>query len=127
DPAVDSNADQTTGFTAPVTYTSGQVDNTVDAGFYQVATIGDFIWHDTNGDGIQDAGESGISNVVVNLLDANSNIVASTTTDMNGAYAFTNVVPGTYAVEVVPPTGYTFSSPGQGGDTTADSDINPGT
>ena len=49
-----------------------------------VAAIGDFVWADTNNNGIQDPGESGISNVVVMLLDGNGNMVSQTTTDQNG-------------------------------------------
>ena len=32
-------------------------------------TVGDFVWYDQNGDGIQNAGEPGIAGVTVNLLD----------------------------------------------------------
>jgi len=42
---------------------------------------GDYVWNDTNADGIQDAGESGIS-VSVNLLDSTgTNILQTTSTD----------------------------------------------
>jgi len=40
------------------------------------STLGDYVWHDTNADGIQDAGETGIDGVIVNLyqwIDANNN------------------------------------------------------
>ena len=39
----------------------GATDETADFGYYiESSSIGDFVWEDTNGDGIQDVGESGI-------------------------------------------------------------------
>jgi LPXTG-site transpeptidase (sortase) family protein len=87
------------------------------------AAIGDFVWNDINADGIQDAGEPGISNVTVHLLDSGGNVIDTTTTDVNGKYAFTNLQPGTYGIEFVPPAGYTVSPADQGADA-ADSDAN---
>jgi hypothetical protein len=51
---------------------SGENDPTNDAGFYRTtAAIGDFVWEDIDGDGVQDAGEPGIENVTVTLQDDN--------------------------------------------------------
>lgn len=56
--------------------------------------IGNRIWNDTDGDGIQDAGENAIANVAVQLwadTDGNGSIdtqVGSATTDANGNYYF---------------------------------------
>jgi hypothetical protein len=61
--------------------------------------VGDYVWYDENGDGVQDASESGIPGVLVNLLDGNGDVIATTTTDGSGLYSFT-VVPGDYTVEV---------------------------
>ncbi|MFM5913991.1 MAG: SdrD B-like domain-containing protein, partial [Chakrabartia godavariana] len=41
----------------------------------------------------------GIGGRTVTLVDANNNVVATTTTAANGSYRFDNVVPGTYAVQ----------------------------
>ena len=46
--------------------------STVDFGYYKPVTIGDFVWNDTNGNGIQDAGEPGISGVTVTLSGTNA-------------------------------------------------------
>jgi hypothetical protein len=40
-------------------------------------TIGDFVWHDLNANGIQDEGEPGVPDVVVNLLVPQITIVRS--------------------------------------------------
>ncbi|MFM2064088.1 MAG: hypothetical protein RLZZ507_3759, partial [Cyanobacteriota bacterium] len=88
------------------------------------ASLGDRVWLDTNANGIQDTGEAGIPNVTVNLLDSNNNIVATTTTDANGLYDFAGLIPGTYSVEFVAPTGYLFSPQDQGNNDGLDSDAN---
>lgn len=50
--------------------------------------IGNYVWLDTNGDGIQDAGESGIDSVRVELYDALGNLLAFDTTNALGQYYF---------------------------------------
>ena len=50
--------------------------------------IGNRVWLDDNGNGVQDAGEPGIQGVHVNLYDASGNLVGSATTDAAGDYYF---------------------------------------
>jgi len=52
--------------------------------------IGNYVWEDTDGDGIQDACEPGISGVTVQLYDNSGILKASTTTDVNGQYYFSH-------------------------------------
>lgn len=85
-------------------------------------SIGDKVWLDTDRDGIQDAGEPGLANVSVQLLDASGTLLDSTVTDENGAYLFENKKPGTYRVTVIPPAGYVFTVQDAGSDDTMDSD-----
>ncbi len=56
--------------------------------------VGDRVWLDTNGDGVQDAGESGIAGVRVQLRDDGGNVVATTYTGTGGEYLFTGVTTG---------------------------------
>ncbi len=73
-----------------------------DFGFRRPATIGNKVWLDENGDGIQDPGEPGIANVTVELWDAtHTNLIATTVTDANGGYVFKNLPAGTYQVDVL--------------------------
>ncbi|MRS05692.1 hypothetical protein EG832_21120, partial [bacterium] len=63
--------------------------------------IGDTIWYDANGNGVQDDGEMGIPGVTVTLLDLNGQPMPNGTavTDANGEYQF-GVDAGTYSVQV---------------------------
>ncbi|WP_262713708.1 SdrD B-like domain-containing protein, partial [Neolewinella aurantiaca] len=122
DDASDSDADETTGLSQIVVLESGENNPTIDAGFYETASLGDFVFLDENADGQQDAGEEGIEDVVVNLLDENGDVVATTTTDENGFYEFVDLTPGEeYVVEFETPAGYEPTPSNQGDDAT-DSD-----
>ena len=109
--AVDSDADQTTGNTACFNLTPGQTDLTRDAGLKPIpttgpATIGDYVWFDTNANGIQDAGEPGIPGVFVILETCTGAFVDFKVTDAQGLYLFTNVAPGQYRVKFANPGTY---------------------
>jgi hypothetical protein len=113
----------------PVVLTT--TDNTnVDFGLFKPAKLGDFVFRDTNEDGIQDAGEVGVAGVTVKLFDGANNLVATTTTDANGKYLFDNLAPGNYSVEFVKstlPAGLVFSPQGATtGDKDSDADVTTG-
>ncbi len=119
-----SDADVVTGKTAPVTLNSGDHNNDVDAGIVVVqATVGNRVWEDSNGNGVQDAGEQGVDGATVSLKDASGNVVGTVVTHDGGQYSFT-VDPGTYTVSVAPPSGYVFTGAGKGGNGALDSDVN---
>ena len=91
----------------------------------QLASVSNFVWLDTNGNGVQDAGESGIAGITVQILNGATNaVLATTTTNATGNYAFTGLAPGTYKIKVNLPAGYGFTLKDVGADT-LDSDINP--
>ncbi len=103
DDAKDSDTDLTTGKTICTTLTPGENDLTWDAGLIKEDCknkIGDFVWHDEDTDGIQDANESGIPGVVVELLDSQNNVLLTTTTNASGYYEFNNILNGTYKVRI---------------------------
>ena len=86
------------------------------------ASIGNFVWLDANQNGIQDVGETGISGVNVTLERPDGSVVATTTTDINGQYLFSNLAPGSYVVAFGKPSGYTSSTPNTGANDNLDSD-----
>lgn len=88
-------------------------------------TLGDFVWHDMNADGIQGDGENGLPGVLVHLFDSSDHLVGSTTTGGNGEYSFDSLPSGNYYLEFNPLMGYVFSPQDQGGDDSLDSDANP--
>ena len=130
-PDGDSNANPTTGRTAPITLGTGEDNMSVDAGIHQdltKASLGNFVWLDANANGIQDAGEVGVSGVKVMLLNGAGTPVATTWTDANGFYSFTGLNPGEYSVNFSQfPTGYTATTQDAGGNDATDSDVNPAT
>lgn len=109
---------------------AGEYNQTVDAGFYKktvvpptTASLGDRVWLDSNGNGQQDAGEVGVGNVMVKLINSAGTVLAAQSTDANGNYLFTNLQAGQYGVEFTKPNGYNFTSQNTGADAT-DSDVN---
>jgi uncharacterized repeat protein (TIGR01451 family) len=133
DDAIDSDVykdSDTTGRTDCFAMAAGQSKFNVDAGVIDkpidnnTGSIGNFVWIDGNGNGIQDAGETGLTNVTINLLDCSGTLLSTTISDPNGFYSFTNLIAGSYIVQFVPKAGFIFSPKNQGGDGTKDSDAN---
>jgi uncharacterized repeat protein (TIGR01451 family) len=126
DNALDSDADTATGLTDLIALAPGQSDLTWDAGMFRMASLSDFVWNDLNTNGIQDAGEPGVAGVQVDLLNADGTSAGiTTTTNVNGRYSFTSLMPGTYRVKFTLPPGYAFSPKDKGNDDTIDSDVDP--
>ena len=70
--------------------------------------IGNYVWLDTDRDGVQDPDEAPIAGVTVELLDGSGNVVGTTTTDADGEYYFNEGnVPG----GIQPHTDYTVRIP----------------
>ncbi|MDD4652035.1 MAG: SdrD B-like domain-containing protein, partial [Methanothrix sp.] len=110
------------GRTVTTTLLSGESDLTWWAGLNRKSSLGDYVWNDANANGLQDAGESGIPGVSVQLYDAAGNLLKETTTDGNGYYGFTNLQPGSYSLKFLAPAGLEFSPNDQGTDDNQDSD-----
>ncbi len=123
DDTVDSDANMTTGRSPVITLAEGESNKTIDAGYYQNGSIGDFVWNDLNKDGIQDSNEPGKSNVRLLLLDENQNPMASTFTDANGGYLFNNIPPDKYFVKIETNANTVISPKDVGNDDTVDSDV----
>jgi len=83
-------------------------------------SLGDYVWYDSNQNGVQDNGETGVNGITVNLYtNANCSGSASQTTTtsnvgIDGFYQFTPLASGPYCVEFIPPVGYSISPQGVG-------------
>jgi hypothetical protein len=103
----DSDASPTNGRTDSFTLSYGEAELDIDAGFYQLLSLGNFVWNDINNNGIFDNGESPIPGVSLTLWkDENGDNIPdvstgkNTTTNPNGEYLFTELVEGDYVVVV---------------------------
>lgn len=67
------------------------------------AKIGDVVWYDFNGDGIQQDSEEPAPFVKVDLLTKDGVFKESATTNNIGSYLFTDVLPGDYQVKFTLP------------------------
>lgn len=130
----DSDADPTTGKTQGYTLNAGGKNMSVDAGYYStqpaanVGAIGDRVWIDNDGNGVQDAGEPSVAGVTVTLYNNIGTVIATATTDINGNYLFPGLTPGNYTVGFSNlPAGFGFSGQFKGGNTATDGDANPAT
>ncbi|HEY0216228.1 MAG TPA: SdrD B-like domain-containing protein, partial [Cellulomonas sp.] len=116
--------------------TASRIDPTWDAGLVELpVSVGDLVWYDADGDGVQDAGEPGLAGVVLRLTttdghpvtDAAGDPVGPVTTDADGRYLFSGLLPGRYTVTVgrIASTsalgGYTPTLAGIGSDPAVDS------
>lgn len=87
--------------------------NEVQTGF--TASIGDFVWSDVDGDGVQDAGEPGLAGVEVCATPTGGGAAVCDTTDIDGNYRIYGLTNGaSYDVTLTPatiPTGYGPTTP----------------
>jgi large repetitive protein len=104
-----------------------------------IPSLGDFVWSDTDADGIQDSGESGVNGVPMTLYTPGSDGVFGTLDDLpfsqtltqdspsgqSGWYRFSNLSAGSWRVCLAPPPGYLLTGRDQGGSDALDSDADP--
>jgi uncharacterized repeat protein (TIGR01451 family) len=88
-----------------ITALSADLDNTATPSFgYNVTrSIGDTVFNDANGNGVQDGGETGISGVTVELQDGvctPGTDCPTVVTDGSGHYLFSGLTDGSYTVSI---------------------------
>ncbi|MBX3015727.1 MAG: hypothetical protein KF832_29680, partial [Caldilineaceae bacterium] len=72
--------------------------------------VGNRVWDDLNGNGIQDPGEPGLSGLTVSLQGPTGTV--NTTTDSDGLYYFGNLQPNSaYTLTMNVPAGYDLATP----------------
>ncbi|MBN2473963.1 MAG: VCBS repeat-containing protein, partial [Pirellulales bacterium] len=107
-----------------LTLSAGQIASGRDFGAYQLHAIGDWVFHDRNGNGIQDEGERGLEGIQVSLFSDAGVLQAYVITDSDGGYRFAGLPVGDYYLEFSRPSGFAFSPPHQA-DAARDSDVHP--
>ncbi len=132
----DNNSDANpSGCTDSFTIASGVNIGHIDAGLRGALSIGDLIWEDANGNGIQDSGEQALENVTITIqVQTNGGVINSsnpsftfTTTSTGGSglspnYSIGNIPPGsTVTIQAVSRFGYLLTTANQGGDQATDS------
>jgi hypothetical protein len=88
--------------------------------------LGNFIWHDQDGDGVQSTGEKGVGGVCIHLYNEHGELVQETSSDSNGYYGFNVEAGKSYKIEFLRPTEMAFS-PENMGNENSDSDADPET
>ena len=126
DDSTDSDVNAQSGTTSVFTLAAGDGNPSLDAGF-EPAIIGNRVWLDADGDGVQQDDENGLEGVTVRLLDASGAEVAVTETGEGGVYGFLGVPTNEYRIEVTAPAGYDFTRPDAEAGDLVDSDVDPET
>lgn len=91
-------------------------------------SIGNFLWHDQNENGIQDFDEPGLVGVKIDLFDDLGVLIESKETGTNGVFSFDGLCQGTYRLEVdesTLPLNFEVGACDVGGDDNVDSDCSP--
>jgi hypothetical protein len=119
----DSDVDAS-GCTVPTLPSAGKLGNqALDAGVLApLNKIGDFVWQDSSGDGVQDVSEPGVAGVSVTLQDgAGKALRPPVTTNALGKYGFDGLSDGSYRLCFAKP-GAQWTLAGAGSDPAVDSD-----
>ena len=114
------NAEGTTDFYAHDNTVERLGANGVARGDEKLYNLGDYVWEDTNKNGIQDDEERGIEGVEVSLTRPNGTI-ETTKTDSEGKYEFKDLPNGNYVINFKTPEGYTATKAYQGTNSEVDS------
>ena len=131
--ATDSDANTTSGQTPTVALAGGVTNTDLDMGIRLsnagVVAVGDRVWLDSDRDNVQDVGELGVPGIRVDLHTGAPTCgttapFATTVTDAQGYYLFTNLPGNTYRVcfRLPVPTGFQIVTIDVGGDDRVDSD-----
>jgi uncharacterized repeat protein (TIGR01451 family) len=104
--------------TATFDLAAAETNLALDFGYVGTNSIGDRVFSDINGDGVQQPGEPGLGGVTVTLeQDTNGDgtyetVVDSAPTAGNGSYLFEELPAGRYRATITPPGGLDLTTPG---------------
>lgn len=102
-----------TGTTPEMTLVMGERAEHVDVGGIQPGALGDTVWLDENGNGLQDYAEPFVEGVTLELYaasqDGSLTLVETAVSDAYGRYKMRELRPGRYVLRVILPMGRTFT------------------
>ncbi len=96
-----------------VSATNGETTQ-VMVGAIVYGSISGVVYYDDNFTGSNENGDRDARNVTVILLNARGEAIKSAKTNRSGAFTFNDLTPGTYSISVTPPSGYAFTTTGEG-------------
>ncbi|MBX9680308.1 MAG: choice-of-anchor E domain-containing protein [Gemmataceae bacterium] len=91
----------------PVPFGANSQNN--NFGAVKPTTLSGFVYQDNDTNGSKNAGDTGIAGVTVSLTGTDSygnSVNRTVTSDANGFYSFTALVPGSYSISETQPAGY---------------------
>jgi hypothetical protein len=74
-----------------ITLGNGETDRTLVVGMFERVTVGNRVWNDLNGNGVQDADEPGMAEVIVMLIDGNTGVQIGPDVSLYFSYVFGGV------------------------------------
>lgn len=86
----------------------------LDFGNFELITVRGFKYNDLDGSGSRDLNEPGLPDWTINISGPNG-FVTSTVTDIDGAYKFVDLGPGSYSVSESQMAGWVQTEPSAGG------------
>jgi hypothetical protein len=108
----DVNGSNGPGTTPTFTVIGGQDKLDIGAGFYPMAIAGNLVWVDENYNGFQDSDEPKLSGVIVQAVDATSNlVVGEAVTDNGGVYEIDYLQKAEIFYRFIPPSGWNATYP----------------
>ena len=99
----------------------------MNIGGYLPARIGDTVWIDRNGNGLQDYREPAASGVQLSLIGGSGEEIAGAVSDEYGFYCFDGLPPGNYTVRISPPSSFRLTARDSAAPGEIDSDADPDT
>ncbi len=94
-----SGMSPTTGSIYPAVLHGGD-EAELGFGIALMLDVGSLVWIDSNGNGVFDATEEGVSGVTLNLYDELGGLLGFVESSPDGDYGFFGLYPGTYSVQV---------------------------
>ena len=90
---------------------SGMNETGLNFGNFSTGTFTGTVYNDLNGDGTKESNEPVLAGWTIDLLNQAGALVATTTSNAQGQYTFTDVSAGVYTIEEIVQTGWYITEP----------------